>query len=329
LDLSALPATLRDAEALWQWALESCLPHFGPYQDAMSDASRTLFHTRISPLVNIHRLLPARVVADAEAAEAPLASREGFIRQVIGWREFVRHVHELTDGFRERVDGKPSIAITPGDGGYARWADRPWLHQAGDSAGADEPDGGAAPSHLGSDQPLPVAWWGVPSGLRCLDESVKAVWDEAYGHHIARLMVLANLATLLDVSPRELTDWFWIAYADAYDWVVEPNVLGMGTYAVGPLMTTKPYVSGAAYIDRMSDHCRACAFHPKKTCPITPMYWDFLRRHREQLQENPRLKMPYRSLAKRSGEQQRRDRDLARAAAEALRAGRTLSPDAL
>jgi deoxyribodipyrimidine photolyase-related protein len=113
-------------------------------------------------------------------------------------------------------------------------------------------------------------------------------------------MILSNVATLLDVRPRELTDWFWAAYADAYDWVVEPNVLGMGTFALGEMMITKPYVSGAAYINRMSDYCSACAFNPKTNCPITPLYWAFLARHQEKLKDNPRLRMPYASLKKRS-----------------------------
>ena len=95
---------------------------------------------------------------------------------------------------------------------------------------------------------------GEASGLNCVDRIIENVWAEGYSHHITRLMVLSNLATLFDVSPRELSDWFWAAYTDAYDWVVEPNVLGMGTFAVGDIMTTKPYVSGAGYISRMSDY---------------------------------------------------------------------------
>ena len=102
--------------------------------------------------------------------------------------------------------------------------------------------------------------------------------------------------TLLGVSPRQLTDWFWVAYADAYDWVVEPNVLAMATYGVGELMTTKPYVAGSAYIAKMSDYCGDCAFHPKKTCPITRLYWDFLARNAERLDGNMRIAMPLRSL---------------------------------
>jgi deoxyribodipyrimidine photolyase-related protein len=117
-------------------------------------------------------------------------------------------------------------------------------------------------------------------------------------------MILSNLATLLDVSPRELTDWFWAAYIDAYDWVVEPNVLGLGTFSVGPLFTTKPYVSGANYIRRMSDYRDGCRFDPAQNCPFSPLYWAFLERHRDVLERNPRLANIYRSLRDRhqSGE---------------------------
>jgi deoxyribodipyrimidine photolyase-related protein len=120
-------------------------------------------------------------------------------------------------------------------------------------------------------------------------------------------MVLSNLATLLDIEPRALADWFWVAYTDAYDWVVEPNVLGMGTYAVGELMTTKPYVSGAGYIDKMSDYCKSCRFDPKSNCPVTPLYWAFLERHSAVLAENPRLFMPMNALKKRAADKKHED----------------------
>lgn len=292
VDLAALPTTRADAEALWTWAREECLQHFGTYEDAMTTASRGLFHTRISPLVNLHRLLPRRVLDDVLALELPLNSQEGFVRQLLGWREFVRHVHEATDGFRT-VD----------------------------------PD--AAPSVLGADRPLPPAYWGSESGLRCLDEVVEGVWQEGWSHHITRLMVLSNLATLLDVSPRELTDWFWVAYVDAFDWVVEPNVLAMGTYGAGDVMTTKPYISGAAYIDRMSDYCRGCAFHPKKTCPITRLYWAFLERHREQLEDNQRMRRAYWSLDKRPADRRAEDRRIFERVSEQLQRGQVVTPETL
>jgi deoxyribodipyrimidine photolyase-related protein len=324
LRLSALPATAADAERAWRFAKRHCLVHFGPYEDAMSRESRTLFHTQISGLVNTLRLLPARVVADVAAMALPLASQEGFVRQVLGWREFVHHVHEATDGFR-RLPGSetPPVAAKPGDGGQSRWSGRRWKP----TRSPGSLDGGACPSHLGADAPVPPAFWGAQSGLACLDQVVSEVWETGYGHHITRLMVLSNIATLLGVSPRELTDWFWVAYTDAYDWVVEPNVLGMGTFALGDLFTTKPYVSGAAYIDRMSDYCGACAFSPKRNCPLTSLYWDFLRRNEKRLADNPRVAMPLRSLAKRSDGRKRRDRRVARATRAALARGEPVSPE--
>jgi len=325
LDLTALPATAADAEALWCWAKRACLPAFGPYEDAMSARSSGLFHTRISALLNINRLLPARVVGEVARMNLPLQSREGFIRQVLGWREFVRHVHRETDGFRRLPGGPSPIAPGPGDGGYRRWAGKPWTRDVR----AGDPDGGAAPSALGGDAGLPPAFWGVPSGLACLDRVVAGVWREGYSHHITRLMVLANVAALLDVSPRELTDWFWAAYTDAYDWVVEPNVLGMGTFAVGDLMSTKPYISGAAYIDRMSDFCEECAFDPTRTCPITPLYWAFLARHERRLRGTPRLGIALQAVMRRDPGRRRSDRALFLRVRERLLAGESLTPESL
>ncbi len=320
LDLERLPATAKDARRLWRWGLDSCMEQFGPYEDAMSRRSAGLFHTRISPLVNLHRLLPAEVVADAAASDAPLSSREGFVRQVLGWREFVRHVHRETDGFRRLPGGAPAVRPAPGDGGFERWSGEAW------GAGEDERvDGGASPSRLGARAALPPAFWGRESGLACLDTVVADVWREGWSHHITRLMVLANVAALLDVRPRELADWFWAAYVDAFDWVVEPNVLGMGSFAVGDLMTTKPYISGSAYIDRMSDYCGACRFDPADDCPLRRLYWAYLDRHRERLAGNRRLALPLASLGKRPAEERRADRRCFETVRDRLRRGDALT----
>jgi deoxyribodipyrimidine photolyase-related protein len=302
LDMATVAATRDDVERAWSWATREALPLFGPYEDAMSVRSRTLFHTLLSPLVNLHRLTPARVVRETAALDIPLPSKEGFVRQVLGWREFIRHVHEVSDGFRA-VPGDTPVRPAPGDGGWSRSSGMAW--QAGPSP--ESFDGGAAPSALGAHEPLPAAFWGQRSGLACLDTVVRDVWEHGYGHHITRLMVLGNIATLLAIEPRELTDWFWAAYVDAYDWVVEPNVLAMGTFATGPLATTKPYVSGAAYINRMSDYCGGCRFDPASTCPITPLYWAFLARNRDVLQELPRMRLPLASEAKRPRERRHAD----------------------
>lgn len=272
-----LPTTAADAQRVWKFARSELLPWFGPWEDAMSTAHPDLFHTRVSGLVNLSRLLPADLVADAAADFASgalsIASAEGFIRQLLGWREYVRHIHAVTDGFR-----------TAGMGG--------------------------APNALAAEHELPAAFWGTPSGMNCLDTVVSQVLADGYSHHITRLMVLSNIATLAGVVPRALADWFWFGYIDAFDWVVEPNVLGMSTYGDGGQMTTKPYISGAAYINRMSDYCKSCSFDPKRTlgegaCPITAMYWRFLDRHQERFARDPRMMMPVRSLQKKSDDERR------------------------
>jgi deoxyribodipyrimidine photolyase-related protein len=317
LDGTSLPSTAVDAARLWSWAKAECLPQFGPYEDAMSVHSSGLFHTRVSALLNLQRLSAQRLIDDALSLPLALSSKEGFLRQIAGWREYMRHVHRVTDGFRALPGEDAPALATPGDGGYARWAERSWP-TAGDG------DGGSQVSRLDAAQPLPPAYWGRESGLRCLDSVVEQVWSEGYSHHITRLMVLANFAMLLDVSPRELTDWFWVAYVDAYDWVVEPNVLAMGSFGAGDLITTKPYVAGAAYIDRMSDFCKSCRFDPRKNCPFTPLYWGFLDRHREALQNVARLDMPLRSVSARSATLRARDLRVLRWVQQTLTAGRAL-----
>jgi deoxyribodipyrimidine photolyase-related protein len=139
-------------------------------------------------------------------------------------------------------------------------------------------------------------------------------------------MVLANIATLLDVSPRALTDWFWVAYIDAFDWVVEPNVLGMGTYGAGGVMTTKPYISGGAYIHRMSNYCDGCAFDPARNCPVTALYWDFMARHEALFRQNHRTSGAVAGLSRRTPGQRLRDRATADAVRARLASGLPLSP---
>lgn len=303
LDMSAIPATRAEIDRLWNWAKKSCLPHFGPYEDAMSRRSRGVFHTRLSPLMNLHRLLPRQVVEEVSQLPLPIASQEGFIRQVLGWREFVYQVHRATDGFRVGRAPQESPLATPGDGGYARWKGAAWQTVRPAPSGVD---GGARPNLLGADASVPPAYWGAPSGLACLDHVVEDVWAEGWSHHITRLMVLGNIATLLGVSPRELCDWFWIAYIDAWEWVVEPNVLAMATYGTSE-MTTKPYVSGSAYLEKMGDSCGTCRFTPGKDCPIGPLYWAFLARNNATLADNPRMKLPLASARGRTDDARARD----------------------
>ena len=355
LDMESIPATKTEVEQMWQWALSNCLENFGAFEDAMSSKSSGLFHTRISSLVNIHRLLPRRVVVDVLESDIPLNSKEGFVRQVIGWREFVRLVHLATDGFRKLPKTKVMVQKSPGDAGFKSWSGRSWAEVAEDNLKKlceddlevtpgeknskrfcissieknDSIDGGAMPEHFGAANKLPPAFWGKRSGLNCLDVVVGDVWEEGWSHHITRLMVLSNIATLLDISSRELTDWFWVAYTDAYDWVVEPNVLAMGTHSVGDLMTTKPYVSGSNYINKMSDYCKGCKFNPKKDCPIGNLYWAFLDRHKSKLKDNLRVALPLKTLSRRADKAKAKDQAIYKWVLNELEDGNVLSPDDL
>ena len=241
------------------------LPRFGDHQDAMVTGAWHLNHSLLSHALNLGLLNPREVidsvVAVYDAGRAPLNAVEGFVRQVLGWREFLWGVYR--------------------------------------SAG----DGYATRNALDADQPLPPAFAGAaPTEMRCVDDTLTSVRTHAYAHHIQRLMVLANLATLAGVRPEAMTDWMHGAFIDAYDWVMVPNVIGMGTFADGGEVATKPYVSGGAYIDRMSlDHCGPCRFDRRKrtgddACPFTTLYWDFLDRNRDTLASNHRIGRVYANL---------------------------------
>ncbi len=222
-----------------------------------------LAHSLLSPYMNLGMLHPREVADAAEAAyragDVPLASAEGFIRQVIGWREYVWGVY---------------------------WREAPRLRRA---------------NALGAHRPLPPAFTGSGTAMRCVAAALRGVEEHAYAHHIQRLMVLGNLAMLSAVRPSEMVDWMWGAFIDGAEWVMLPNVVGMALHADGGRMMTKPYAAGGAYIDRMSDHCGGCRFDPKRrtgedACPFTTLYWDFLARHEERFARNPRISRQVRGL---------------------------------
>lgn len=239
------------------------LVRFGTYEDAMSARSWSLAHSMLSPYLNLGLLLPDEVcdrVEDAYRSGAvPLNSAEGFIRQVIGWREYVWGLY--------------------------------WLWP-------DHADGNA----LGHDRDLPPMFTGAAStDMACMADTFAGLHDRAWVHHIPRLMLLSNLANLLGVDPRQVLAWMSDTYIDAAEWVMVPNVMGMALWADGGRMATKPYVSGGAYVNRMSDHCRGCRYDPRRrtgedACPFTTLYWDFLARHRERLSGNNRMARPLANL---------------------------------
>lgn len=243
--------------------IKNALPHFGDYQDAMLSGNRFLYHSVLSIYINAG-LLDWREACDAaqeawRAGEAPLNAVEGFIRQIIGWREYMRGIY-----FREKPDYVSRNA-------------------------------------LGHSADLPAFYWNADTDMRCLSKSIEQTRDEAYAHHIQRLMVTGNFALLAGVDPFQVHEWYLAVYADAYEWVEAPNVIGMSQFADGGLLGSKPYVSSGAYIDRMSDYCKGCRYSVKdktgpKACPFNLLYWHFLLRHRDRFEKNPRMAQMYRTF---------------------------------
>jgi deoxyribodipyrimidine photolyase-related protein len=257
-------------------ALEHFLHHrlaaFGPFEDAMVEGETQLYHSLLSPAINLGLLTPKEVCerallfANDPGNHVPISSLEGFVRQILGWREFMYHV------YRSKM---PALRLE---------------------------------NRLNHTRPLPGFYWTGQTRMRCVSSAVQQLIHTGHTHHIQRLMVLGNFALIAGVRPQELNDWFLMGYVDAFDWVVTPNVLGMSQFADLGSFTSKPYASGAGYIQRMSDHCGSCAYNPKQTrgpqaCPFASLYWDFVDRHLETFASNPRMGVVVNAWKKRdSGE---------------------------
>lgn len=288
LDGFAWPVTRADAERFRDDFLEHRLDLFGPYEDAMVHGERALYHSLLSPLLNLGLLAPLDLCRRAETrwreGRARLASVEGFVRQIIGWREFVLRVyrHDMPD--------------------YARR------------------------NALGADLPLPRFYWDADTDMACVREAVETLLEHGVNHHIQRLMITGNFALIAGVDPQAVNAWYWLAYADAYEWVVTPNVLGLSLWADGGRIATKPYAASANYVNRMSDHCRTCAYDHRaatgeRACPFNALYWDFLARNGTLLARNPRMAIPLAALARRPAADVRALRARAAALRARLRAG--------
>jgi deoxyribodipyrimidine photolyase-related protein len=240
------------------------LPCFGAYQDAMTVTSWSLFHCRLSFALNTKILNPMEVIDAVVNAwkENPkrvaIQQVEGFVRQILGWREYMRGVY---------------------------WALMP---------------GFADMNFFGHDALLPDYYWTAETRMRCMAAAIGQSLRYAYAHHIQRLMVTGNFALLAGIHPDEVDAWYLGIYIDAIQWVEMPNTRAMSQFADGGVVATKPYVSSANYIHKMSDYCNACAYDRKKkhgegACPFNSLYWDFYARHRPKLASNPRIGMMYRT----------------------------------
>lgn len=261
----SLPVTRTDAMRAWNEFLQNRLARFGDFEDAMLTGQPVLNHSFVSMLLNVGLLSPLNLVRDVEAeyrlGRVPLNSAEGFIRQIIGWREYVYGIY---------------------------WSFMPEYRTRN-----------ARQSKLD----LPNWFWTGKTDMNCLSQCISGVVDRAYSHHIQRLMVICNFATLAALSPQAVNDWFYAMYVDSHDWVVTPNVVGMGMNADNETIATKPYISAAAYISRMSDYCPNCRYDPAErvgetACPFNYLFWTFLHHFADRFKRNPRMTMMLRNAQK-------------------------------
>jgi deoxyribodipyrimidine photolyase-related protein len=238
----------------------------------MKSGEDALFHAVLSPYLNIGLLLPAEVCEAALDAyrqgAAPLSAVEGFLRQILGWREYVRGIY---------------------------WLRMPAYAQS---------------NFFDAHRPLPAFYWTGETAMQCLRETIEATRRNAYAHHIQRLMLTGNFALLAGIAPAQVEEWYLCVYADAFEWVELPNTHGMALHADGGLLGSKPYAASGAYIHRMSDYCTGCAYDPKiklgpGACPFNVLYWHFLIVNETRLKPNPRMALPYRTLARMADEHRR------------------------
>jgi deoxyribodipyrimidine photolyase-related protein len=249
--------TRAGAVAQLQNFIANHLDGFGPYEDAIAGDNWALHHSLLSPYLN-NGLLHASEVIDAVLAayrndSKPIGSVEAFVRQVIGWREYINGMYWfLGADYREK-------------------------------------------NELGATRKLlPLFNDSSKTKMACVKQVVSDVETRAWAHHIPRLMVLSNLALVTGVNPQEFLDWMREQFIDAAEWVMVPNIIGMATHADGGLLMTKPYAAGGAYLNKMTQSCKGCAYDPKKrvgedACPFTTLYWDFLDRHRDRFVKNHRM----------------------------------------
>ena len=249
--------------------IDERLKYFGDFQDAMIQGKPWMYHSHVGLYLNCGLLSPLECIQAAEQAyhdsHAPLNAVEGFIRQILGWREFVRGIY---------------------------WNEMPDY---------------ASLNFFEAERDLPAFYWDADTKMNCVHQSVKETSQNAYAHHIQRLMVLGNFALLTGINPVQVNAWFLSVYADAFEWVELPNVSGMALFADGGYLASKPYAAGGGYINKMSNYCKSCSYSVTKksgpdACPFNYLYWDFLERNRNKLGNNHRIGMMYKVYDRMSEE---------------------------
>lgn len=264
-------ATREEALAALKDFIETRLMDFGPFEDASLLGDDVMAHSQLSVPLNLGLVHPQEVidacVAAYERGDAPLGSVEAIVRQIAGWRDWVWHLYwHLGEDYVE------------------------------------------SHNYLDAHVDLPEQFWkldGQGVDAACMKHVLSAVGDSGYAHHIQRLMILGNWSLQRGYNPQQLNDWFVDAFVDGTPWVMPANVIGMSQHADGGLVATKPYTSGGAYINSMSDFCQTCPFNPKvrlgvQACPFTAGYWAFLHRVEPKIRGNHRMAQPLAGMRKLS-----------------------------
>jgi deoxyribodipyrimidine photolyase-related protein len=256
------PINRQQSLELVHFFVTDCLPLFGSYQDAMAPNEWSLYHSRISFSMNVKMISPQEVIDKAIAEwqkrpnEIQYNQLEGFVRQIIGWREYMRGIY---------------------------WLKMPEY---------------ASVNYFDNKEKLPEWFWTGKTKMNCLKDAINQSLDYGYAHHIQRLMITGNFALLAGVHPDEIDAWYLGIYVDAIEWVQITNTRGMSQFADGGIVGTKPYVSSASYIDKMSHYCGSCYYKKaiktgEKACPFNSLYWNFYDKNEKKLGKNPRIGMMY------------------------------------
>jgi len=256
------PINRKQSLELLDFFVAECLPLFGSYQDAMTPNEWSLYHSRISFSMNVKMISPQEVIDKCIKAwqkrseEIEYHQLEGFVRQIIGWREYMRGIY---------------------------WLKMPEY---------------ATMNYFNNQEKLPDWFWTGNTKMNCLKDAITQSLDYAYAHHIQRLMITGNFGLLAGIHPDDMDAWYLGIYIDAIEWVEITNTRGMSQFADGGIVGTKPYVSSASYIDKMSNYCGSCYYKKaiktgEKACPFNSLYWNFYDKHEDKLGKNPRIGMMY------------------------------------
>ena len=267
------PTTYQEVDEMLEFFVDECLANFGKYQDAMVERDWSLYHSRLSFAMNSKMIKPISVVNRAIAKFKAnqdlisIAQIEGFVRQIIGWREFMRGIY---------------------------WAHMPQFKEK---------------NFFNHKRSLPKFFWTGKTKMNCMSHAINQSLNYSYAHHIQRLMITGNFALLTETNPDELDEWYLGIYIDAIEWVEITNTRGMSQFADGGIVGTKPYVSSANYINKMSDYCKGCKYNFKEktgenACPFNSLYWRFYAVNEDKLGKNNRIGMMYNVWRKKSAEEQ-------------------------